>query len=162
MKNDEIWWANNDGVQTYYVKKCCGDDSVNFRIAYLWKDTMGGLWGDTARRAFDYVKNFRYINGSTWPGGDWAPSMAIEMLNNGGGNCYRFAALFTMMIRAAGYNANAISGYGVYGGAVYPHGWVEVYSGGQTYLCDPDGAHEYPQYNWYWTTYGSTPFNYNT
>ena len=161
VRSNEVWWADNGGVHTYYVKKCCNDDNVSIRIAYLWKDTMGGLWGDTARRAFDYVKNFRYISGSTWPGGDWAPGFAIEMINNGGGNCYRYAALFTMMIRAAGYNANAISGYGIYGGTVYPHGWVEVYSGGQTYLCDPDGAHEYPQYNWYWTKYGSTPFNYH-
>ena len=160
IRNDEIWWSNNDGVQTYYAKKCCGDDNVNFRIAYLWKDTMGGLYGDNAKRAFDYVKNFRYISGSLWPSGDWAPSMAIEMLNNGGGNCYRFAALFTMMIRAAGYSANAIAGYHNYGGVTYAHGWCEVYSGGQTYVCDPDGAHEQPGRNWYWVTYGNAPLAY--
>ena len=161
VRNNEVWWADNGGVHTYYVKKCCNDDNVSIRIAYLWKDTMGGLWGDTARRAFDYVKNFRYINGSKWPGGDWAPWMAMEMLNNDGGNCYRYAALYTMMIRAVGFNANAIAGSISSRGGYSPHGWVEVYHwDGKTYVCDPDGAHELPQYNWYWVTYGNTALSY--
>ena len=120
---------------------------------------MGGLWGDTSKRAFDYVVyNFKFWYQNYRPTGDWAPGYAMELLDNGGGNCYRWAALYCMMIRAAGYSSNAIAG--THSGG-RPHGWVEVYAGGKTYACDPEAQWEVPSRNWYWFTYDNAPLSYD-
>ena len=43
-----------------------------------------------------------------------------------------------------------------------PHGWVEIYSDGRTYVCDPDLQHEMPSYNWYMQTYATSPTVYHS
>lgn len=111
---------------------------------------------------FNYVAyNHGYRHGDTWPGGNWTVPYAIEMESTGSGNCYRFAALFMWCARALGYSANAICGQvPAAAGGLTPHGWVEVYLNGQTYVCDPDLAHELPGHNWYMTTYEAAPIDY--
>lgn len=110
---------------------------------------------------FNYVANaFAYRSGSTWPGGEWTIPFAIEMATTGSGNCYRYAALFLWCARALGYSANAICGLLPSRSGLSPHGWVEVYLNGQTYVCDPELKHVMPGYNFYMITYGSAPLTY--
>jgi hypothetical protein len=121
-----------------------------------------GLSGDVLRASYNYVVgNYSYRSGSLYPSGDWAAPFALEMINYGSGNCYRYAALFCILARSYGYEAWVVSGYvpSVSGGWA-PHGWVEVRVNGTVYLCDPDLAYALPRYNWYMVTYGQAPTTY--
>lgn len=111
--------------------------------------------------AFNLVSGYSYRSGDVYPGGEWTIPYALEMIHYGSGNCYRYAALFKWCAIALGYSANAISGQvPATRGGLTPHGWVEVYLNGQTYVCDPDLEHELPGYNWYMTTYADAPVDY--
>src|SRR5262249_53515796 len=95
------------------------------------------------------------------PTGDYSVPYALSMLQTHGGNCYRYAALFCVLARAYGYQANVVSGsVPRTGGGWAPHGWVEITIGGKIYVCDPDMAHALPGYNWYLITYGQAPISY--
>ena len=161
--NVQVYQFNNTNAQKWkFVAtggySITGDGELDNIVRACWARIGEG--GDRLWNAFNFVKNFGYRNGSTWPGGDWCNSFAKEMFYNGSGNCYRFAALFCVLGRSIGYSMNAISGSHNQHGTIFPHGWVEVYWDGRTYVCDPDGAHELPQYNWYWVTYGNTALSY--
>jgi hypothetical protein len=120
-----------------------------------------GSEGDTLRKCFDYVVAYRYINGSIYPTGEWSIPFATEMYRTGGGNCYRFAALFCWLARANDYDVRVISGQvPSLGGGWTAHAWTEVVINGKVYICDPDGQHEIPRVNWYLRTYDSPPTNY--
>ena len=107
---------------------------------------------------FNYVANYPYYSGSKYPTGEWSIPFAIEMYQNGGGNCYRYAALFCWLARGLGYDANVVAGsVPSYSGYNNPHGWVEIHQNGVTYVCDPDLKHENPGYNWYMVTYDNAP-----
>ena len=120
----------------------------------------------TLRSCFNYVVSFKYRSGNkygkTTLGDAVTRGMAKEMIRNHGGNCYRFASLFSWLARGLGYQTNVKAGYvpSARGGWA-PHGWVELYIGGKTYICDPDLAHELPGHNWYMTTYGGAPVSYS-
>ncbi len=120
-------------------------------------DRTGRGYG-ALRNAFNYVAGYPYFSGSKYPTGNWSVPFAIEMYNHGGGNCYRYAALFCWLARGLGYDANVVSGYvpSLSGGRA-PHGWVEIRSGGTTYVCDPDMQSAIPDRNWFWVTYDQAP-----
>jgi hypothetical protein len=125
-------------------------------------DNKTGTSGDVLWKSFDYTSHsFRYISGSTYPTGDWSVPFAIEMVDRGGGNCYRFAALFCWLARAYGYDARVVSGSvpSISSGWA-PHGWVEIYKDGQVYICDPDMENAYAGRGWYMTTYSQAPITY--
>lgn len=90
-------------------------------------------------------------------------SLANDFIAHGSGNCYRFACTFSWLARGLGYSTRVISGWvAAAGGGSAPHGWVEVDVGGRTYVCDPDLQHELPAYNWFMTTYGTSPTAYHS
>lgn len=126
-------------------------------------DKHTGRGSDALQRAFAYTVSYPYRNGSLYPTGDWGARYAKQMYVNGSGNCYRYAGLFCWIARGLGYKANAVSGW-VPGARVAkaPHGWVEVYINGKTYICDPDLAHEMPGHNWYMVTYANAPTYYHS
>ncbi|MDR1712887.1 MAG: RICIN domain-containing protein [Coriobacteriales bacterium] len=121
-----------------------------------------GTGGDVLYKCFNYVVyNYSYRSGSLWPSGNWVPGYALEMIDYGSGNCYRYAALFCVLAQQSGYDARAVIGYGVYNGNSMPHGWVEVTINGSVYVCDPEGADELGWYgNWYMNTYSNAPITY--
>ena len=122
-----------------------------------------GRYGTDLRALYNYVASYPYINGSKYPTGNWTPGFAKEMYRNGGGNCYRYAALFEQLARAAGYDAKAIAGHALNRqGGWNAHGWVEVYINGTTYVCDPQSTHAIPGRNFYMVTYGNAPLTYRT
>lgn len=105
------------------------------------------------------------IDGSAW----WRWSQqwdnninnALDFFNTGSGNCYSYACAFMCLARALGYDAAVISGgVGLSSGGIGDHAWVEIYSGGQTYVCDPEGQYELPDYNMYWVTYDNALLDY--
>lgn len=113
------------------------------------------LCGNDLRACFNYVSSYPYQTMSLYPQGNWAPPLAKEMVQYGGGNCYRYAALFCMLAQQLGYDAKVVSGslklnYG-YGA----HGWVEIAINNQVYVCDPCLSHSMPYYNWYMITYSN-------
>ena len=90
--------------------------------------------------AYSYV-----INATTYkrtydtPAGDWTKSYAMDIYSTGQGNCYRYAAAFAYLARAIGYDVRVCTGQiSARRGGTTPHGWVEVYYGGQWLICDPD------------------------
>lgn len=116
--------------------------------------------GTDLQTLFNYVVSFPYYSGNKLATGatGWDIPYAIEMYQNGGGNCYRYAALFCWLARGLGYDANVVAGsVPSYSGWNNPHGWVEIHIDGTTYVCDPDLKHENPGYNWYMVTYDNAP-----
>ena len=118
--------------------------------------------------AFNYVVDFSYRSGDRYWSGpavlddETTKEMAQDMIENHSGNCYRFAALFSWLARGLGYDTNVISGWvPSAGGGAAPHGWVEVYIDGETYICDPDLQHEIGG-DWYMRTYSNPPTSYGT
>lgn len=140
-----------------------GDDDLDAQIESILK-THTDL-----SSCFSYVVGFSYISGNRFYSNprilpdSTTIAYAKEMLANHGGNCYRFACLFCWLARGLGYSANVVSGWvpSASGGAA-PHGWVEIYQNGGTYIYDPDLAHELSGYNWFGTTYASAPLVYGS
>ncbi len=120
------------------------------------------------RSAYDYVVGFSYRSGERYWSGPHVlddattKDMAQDMIAHHSGNCYRFASLFSWLARGLGYSTNVISGWvpSASGGAA-PHGWVEVYIDGETYICDPDLQHEIGG-GWYMRTYSNPPTSYGS
>jgi hypothetical protein len=89
------------------------------------------------------VNNFRYASRPTYPAAGWETSYAYNMIKDGAGNCYSFAAVFGYLAKALGYDARIIAGQvRMYNGTWGPHSWVDIYIGGVLYICDPDGQYE--------------------
>lgn len=76
---------------------------------------------DKLKRCFQYcLKNFIYRGSPAFYGqGDWELRYALDMFDEGHGNCYAFGAAFAFLANAAGYD----SAYAVSSGG---HGWAEV------------------------------------
>ncbi|MCL2529686.1 MAG: GBS Bsp-like repeat-containing protein [Coriobacteriia bacterium] len=114
--------------------------------------------GYDLRACFNYVTRFPYFAMSLWPTGSWEIPFAREMIANGGGNCYRYAALFCMLARYLGYDTRPVAGtVASYSTGHAAHGWVEIYLNGTLYVCDPTFGAHYPGYNWYMNTYANAP-----
>lgn len=138
------------------VNKVCGDSD----------DRAGNL-----KKLYEYVKNnFKYQAKDYIPIGSvgWEPQRALQMINDGKGNCYSFAGVFAMLARAVGYPAEALSGHLRPRSLIYNwvlHGWVQVYDNGNTYLCDPEYEGIYcKRQGWKWDlfmkNYKETPTQY--
>ncbi|MDR2035408.1 MAG: arylamine N-acetyltransferase [Coriobacteriales bacterium] len=112
------------------------------------------------RSCFNFVASYGYITQDEYPSGNWAVPYAKQMIQNNGGNCYRYAALFSMLAWYLGYETNVVSGWvpTYYGPA--PHGWVELYIDGNTYVCDSCFQHNILGYNWYMISYAGAPISY--
>lgn len=154
----------NSDYQKFNIEPTTSPYSGNVELDWCLVGILNAVGRDNPdmlRATYNYVTGFRYVSGSLRPTGDWSVPFAIEMAKNGGGNCYRFAALYCWLARALGYDANVVSGYLLtVSGAQSPHGWVEIRINGTTYVFDPDMANSYPQYNWYYNTYATTPLVY--
>ena len=108
------------------------------------------------RAVYDHVvANYNYIYGRMYAFGaeGWAIREAKRMLNDSGGNCYCYAALFYELARFVGYDAQIYSGRvngeqyefrdyegnNVFAGEMStPHAWVEIEIEGENYLFDTE------------------------
>lgn len=135
--------------------KISDDNELNSMIADLVADHP------TLEDAFYYVASYPYVRENEMPTGEWSIPYAKEMYQNHGGNCYRYAALFRWMAEGLGYDAGVVSGYVKNtAGENCPHGWTEIYLNSRTYVCDSDMYHAYQKYQWYMTTYETSPIVY--
>lgn len=148
--------GSTSNVYREVTYKSTGDSWLDGQLKTIAKAN-----GNDLKKCFNYVAKFKYITGSTHPTGNWMVPYAKEMIQKKGGNCYRYAALFCALATYLGYDAKVVSGWvpsRSQGKA--PHGWVEIKSGGKTYVCDPDMVHAYPNMNWYMMTYANAPLTY--
>lgn len=91
--------------------------------------------------AFVHVRdNMRYIRREklAFRETDWANRLGKEALTTYKGNCFHYAAAFTVLARGLGYDAREISGQGFE--PLMPHGWVEIYIDGEQLFFDPQTA----------------------
>ena len=133
-----------------------GDDALDQIL-----ENIVSRYGTDLYTLYNYVASYPYYSGSKYPSGDWTPGFAKEMYWNGGGNCYRYAALFEWLAKYVGYDAQAIAGHALNRqGGWNAHGWVEVYINGTTYICDPQSTHAIAGRNFYMVTYGNAPLTY--
>lgn len=153
--NGRLYHGDNDGVLG--IPKVSGNEELD----YILFDIISRKGTDLGT-LFNYVAfEYSYISGSKYPSGNWSIPFAIEMYNNGGGNCYRFASLFAWLAEAVGYQSRAVAGELLYrNGTTGAHGWVELYIDGATYVCDPQLQNRMPYRNFYMITYGNAPITY--
>lgn len=122
----------------------------------------------TIRACYDWVKSHKHTN---WYGAGkkrynngtrkWYKSEASRMMFGKPTDCYAFAATFTLLTNALGYDSKVVCGYvpsRSLGQAA--HGWVEIKLKGKTYVYDPDLGHSYPSRNFYKFTYKHAPTKY--
>ena len=99
------------------------------------------------RDNYSYLKRPLIDAGST----GWEPEYASFFLSKGKGNCYSFAATYTLLCREIGIEAHAV--IGLLGSSQSAHGWVEIELDGSTYMFDP-------QLEWrYLHDYGKKGYN---
>ncbi len=153
LAEGEVYWAGEDGylcrditVGNLYFgpegRYTCGDAEADSLI----KGVLAGLYDpaltreELLRAAFDYtVKSFSYLRRTEsydWGITGWEVPEALTMLNTGRGNCYSYAAVFCLLARQLGYDAEAVSG-GVNWNP-RPHGWVEIKFDGVPYIFDTE------------------------
>jgi len=135
-----------------------GNTQLNYQIAAIMRDHTGL----DLRACYDYVRTAYYYRAMDfWPSySGWQRDYVRSLVNNGGGNCYAFAGLFQYMAKACGYDAKVIQGWVIHRATPSkrgPHGWVEVYIDGQTYIVDPEMSFEWKMSNLYLFRYADTP-----
>ena len=86
---------------------------------------------------------------------------ALSVFRNKKADSYYFASAMKWLSIGCGYDAEARVGkISSTTGEPTAHGWTEVYSNGQTYLCDVDLAKSIGGSEWYMTTYEDAPLQY--
>lgn len=123
----------------------CGDAELDLQVAEILydiiKDDPNRDRSDWLYDAFEYSRDsFFYAGklildiGAT----GWEVEVAKEMLQNGYGNCYHYAAVYCVLAWGLGYEAEGISGLAM--ALVEPHGWVAMEFDGETFVYDPQTA----------------------
>ena len=161
--NVQIYEGNGYDAQSFKLARVAdvsitGNSDLDGRLRDIINNRFGAT-GDLLRQSYNYVRGFSYRSGSLWPSGNWSPRFALEMLQRGSGNCYRYAALFNELAWALHYETRAIAGQVLQTGGWGAHGWVEITQNGRTYLCDPELCN-YVSGNFYMTTYAAAPCYY--
>lgn len=156
----------NAAYQTWIVEptkaySVSGDVTLDKYIGDILGD-HNSLWD-----AYYYVSTLSYREGNKiWSGKYMSDKTSIsyakEMVEYGSGNCFRFASLFSWLARGLGYKTNVVMGWvPSYSSGEAPHGWVEVYVNGKTYVCDPDMYNAIRDRDWYMRTYSDAPVEYH-
>ena len=177
LAEGEVYWAGEDGFlcrdftagHLYFGpdgRYTCGDADLDGRI----KEILAGLYDPTLTReellraAFDYtVKSFSYLRRTEsyeWGFTGWEAAEALTMLDTGRGNCYSYAAVFCLLARQLGYDAEAVSG-GVNWNP-RPHGWVEITFDEVPYIFDTElEMAKKGEYHFWKLAYGDVPWPYH-
>ncbi|MCI8284721.1 MAG: hypothetical protein HFE90_05565 [Firmicutes bacterium] len=127
------------GEKRYYTT---GNDELDRRLFAVTSryinDNMSQI--EQLRALFNHVVNdYGYRAGSRLSVGQtgWEEQFALEMLRNGKGNCYRYAALYYYLAKEVGCEPRAVSG--LVGRNMRPHGWVEITDpNGTVYIYDTE------------------------
>ena len=125
-------------------------------IARTYTVEGDSLWENFHRLHLYVTTHYGYRGGSYLEEGQtgWEEEMALEMTGSGRGNCYRFAALETMLARKMGFQAWGVSGEIDTGSGFVPHGWTEIDIDGRKYFCDVEIQYVQPDWDLFMKTYG--------
>ncbi len=138
-----------EGKQYYVNKGGKIVPTVEFKAAALMDEIGHSLFN-----AYKYLAKQPYYRMyvSTSNGKEWFAEFGFS---RGEGNCYVKTAMLYYMAKAMGYdNIRAVDGYCLgYGGERLPHGWLEYYENGKTYIIDPTFENEVGR-NGYMIQYG--------
>ena len=135
------------------------DAAVNFVNTYVG---TSGTAKERLQRAYNiFYQYFVYdkkLNQDVTdtPDGRYLPGFCTEFFEDGGGNCYRFAAALAYVARVIGYDCGFISGQiSASGGGTTEHGLTEIYYNNQILWCDAMMQTSYPSINTFWVTEAS-------
>ena len=122
---------------------CCTAEEIRLAARFMAEHATGDTLDERMKTGYLYLsRNFPYNRTYDHPSkAEEMAALAIDMFTNERGNCYRYAACFACLARAAGYRARVV--IGTTGGN--PHGWVEVMVDGRWLICDPDA--DIPKYD---------------
>ena len=138
-----------EGKQYYVNKGGKIVPTVEFKAAALMDEIGHSLFN-----AYKYLAKQPYYRMyvSTSKGKEWFADFGFS---RGEGNCYVKTAMLYYMAKSMGYdNIRAVDGYCLgYGGERLPHGWLEYYENGKTYIIDPTFENEVGR-NGYMIQYG--------
>ena len=103
--------------------------------------TTGGMsQKQQLESCFNYfVYASAYERKSDIPIGNWTGSYATDILLNGKGNCYNYAAGFAYIAKGLGYDARVCTGTVTSSlGGRTPHAWTEIKMGEKWYIFDTE------------------------
>ena len=137
---------------------CCVSEEIRLAAEYMMKNAKGDTLDEKMKTGFLYMaKNYPYRRSYDHPSkASDMPALAIDLFKSKSGNCYRYAAAFACVAKAAGHRSRVVIGETIGN----PHGWVEVLVDGKWLVCDPDaqlpgyGVPDYAAYmmnNHYWS-----------
>lgn len=125
-----------------YVLDATGKSTTKYRIVQIVNSLTNSSMSDQQKievlynwilnNDMTYISNYEHIS-SSWVWKDsWVDDMAVSMMDNNGGNCYRYAAFFGMLIHEATglpvivYHGTLLATYA----RPTMHGWITVYQDG--------------------------------
>ncbi len=119
-----------------------GSDYLDQRLPEIVsKYTGSSMTRDQKLRAlYNYVRdNYRYLKRRLIDKGEtgWENEAAEDFLKTGAGNCFSYAALYSLLVHQLGIPAYTVVG-NLYISIVQDHGWVEIPLDGKTYLFDAE------------------------
>lgn len=139
-KTDGVLRFDNNG--RYTTGNASLDRQLTTMVKTYTKEGDSNL--NNFRRLYNELSKWPYRAGSYLGKGaedgqtGWEAEMALDMLKNRRGNCYRYAGLCTYLARKLGFQATGISGQvNVRGRGFVLHGWVEIQQDGNIFICDP-------------------------
>ncbi len=156
---DGLLYFGDDGRYT------TGDALLDRRLSAIVRTYAvegDGLWENFHRLHLYVASHYGYRAGSYLEDGQtgWEEELALEMTGSGRGNCYRFAALETMLARKMGFQAQGVSGEIDTGNGFVPHGWTEIEADGRGYFCDVEIQYVQPDWDLFMKTYGEVDSRY--
>ena len=101
---------------------------------------------DLLRKVYDHChQDYKYIRKEGYDLGatGWEVADAKEMLQEGRGNCYNFAAIFWALAQGMGYDVQCLAGTCT--GTDQPHGWVVLHYEDAYYFVDPEWQYAYTE-----------------
>lgn len=156
MQKNTIVGSKSKGY--YYVDKTgvrVTSKEIRLAVKYVTEHTKSSWSNERKMKAcYDYFwKNYPYKRYYESPTAADMSAYAYDMLKNGYGNCYRYAAAYACIATVLGYDARVSCGRIPHtGGGTTPHGWTEVYADGKWLLCDPDMQMNFPNIDSYMKT----------
>ena len=153
---DGYYFADDSGVLAtntvieQYKLDANGKCDTKYKVIKLVNQHISSGMSDQQKikSMFDWLvgNNWTYIRdlcharvGWTWYDG-WVDDFADDIMKNSGGNCFRYAALFGLMVKeATGLKVQVVHGScPEWGNGTTPHGWIIVYQNGDWYVYDPE------------------------
>ena len=139
-----------DQVKEGYVLDETGKSATKYRIIQLVnelteesmtdQEKIEAIYNWLLKNDMGYIRTYEHVK-QDWVWQDsWVDDMANSMLDNWGGNCYRYASLSGFLFREA-TGLPVIVYHGWTPGPSYsliPHGWPAIYQDGAWYVYDAE------------------------